>query len=107
MIDIMQGDAMQIPFKIVDLDGNIVPESQIEAIEIVFGGMRFTYPDGGISCANNLFSIDLTQSKTLTATPGRYELQYRIKNNEDPEYVKGEETCCYVTIRKANLAREL
>lgn len=104
MIEIMQGDARQIPFNIVNLKNEIVPESQIEAIEVVFGGMRFTYPDGGISCLGDLFSIDLTQEKTLTAVPGFHELQYRIKAVNDPEYVQGNETCCYAKIRKAKSA---
>lgn len=104
MIEIMQGDARQIPFQIVDIENKVVPESKIEAVEVVFGGMRFAYPDGGISCANNLFSIDLTQAKTLTAVPGFHELQYRIKSVNETEYVRGNETCCYVKIRKANSA---
>ena len=60
---VKQGDAYQVPIEL-NMNGLPIPEEDIAAVEVYFGELRKTYPDG-VSYQDGVLYFPLTQEETF------------------------------------------
>lgn len=76
---IMQGDSYGIEVTLLDLENQIITPSGVEDVEIILGGIRKKYADGGITFANDAWIFPVTQQETFSLRPVKYPFQTRVK----------------------------
>ena len=79
-VTIMQGDAYDVAFELLDEDGAVLSPVDIDLLEFMIGELRFTYPEEIVSDeADGAFVLRLTQERTFALPAGYLPVQMRIK----------------------------
>lgn len=63
-------------------DGEPVTDADIEAMEVILGGISKLYPDE-LGYANGEFQFPLTQEESFAMAEDRYDLLVRVKLKND------------------------
>lgn len=77
---IMQGDAYSIPIAVTAADGTTIDNTIVEAVEVMIGFLRKTYP-AEITFSAGKWLFPLTQEESFRLSGYQQNVQIRIKFN--------------------------
>lgn len=82
---IMQGDQYKIPIEIITSDGTPASDGVLQDLEVTIGGITKSLANGEITYnnADKVFEFPITQEETLKLNPVNYNVQIRVKVNDN------------------------